>query len=188
MSFLRPALAARLRAQGELWLALGLCGLFLLIALRSFGFLALIGLAGAVLSALWALAALWRARFRAGLSLGSAPGLVEWAEGEIRYFGPEGGGALALADVVELRLWPGGAGGHPPPAWRLKDRQGQALLVPLGALGGEALFDALAQLPGLSQAALAAAAGQVLPTGPGLGHVIWRRPAALDFKGGARHP
>jgi hypothetical protein len=54
--------------------------------------------------------------------------------------------------------------------WRLKQGDGQALLIPAQAAGAEALFDAFASLPGMDSQSLVAAAGGRAGDG-----VIWRR-------------
>jgi len=74
--------------------------------------------------------------------------------------------------------------------WRLRQNDGQTLLIPVEAVGGEALFDAFSGLPGLdTQALVAALNGQVGKSSaasvravPGLAsqpdsRVIWRRAA-----------
>ena len=65
--------------------------------------------------------------------------------------------------------------------WRLKQSDGQALLIPVDAKGAERLFDAFANLPGMDSAALVAALEpDALPSGMALTlaaqtRVIWRR-------------
>ena len=136
---LREVIAAGLTAVLGLWL-IHLGGLILIPA--GLGLLAL-GLG-------WALAAWRRLHFVQEVQ---APGLVEVDEGQIGYFGPRSGGCLALADLVELRLiW---LGGHR--LWRLRQLDGQALLIPVDAQGSERLFDAFAALPGIDMAQLVAA-------------------------------
>jgi hypothetical protein len=65
--------------------------------------------------------------------------------------------------------------------WRLKQGDGQVLLVPVDAAGAEALFDVFAALPGLDMRALLAAlspegagGGTALVAGEAM-QVIWRR-------------
>ena len=116
-----------------------------------------------------------RARFARA---GGAPGVVEVTEGEVRYFGPDAGGAVALPDLVEIRLIV--LGGRR--CWRLRTQDGQALLIPLGALGAERLFDSFAALPGMRTGALVAAldeaGGAAAQPGGTLAHarVVWRHP------------
>lgn len=92
------------------------------------------------------LALLWigiqRARFRGP---GGGPGTVQVDEGQVTYFGPLTGGAVALRELERLTL----VSTLKPAHWRL-DQPGQApLLVPVNADGADALFDAFATLPGL---------------------------------------
>lgn len=126
--------------------------------------------------------ALRRLRFWHGVN---APGVVEVVEGQISYFGPEAGGFVALPEVIELRL----VVVHGCRHWRLKQGDGQALLIPVAAAGAAQLFDAFASLPGLDSQALVAALdgdagaarGRALATAGHaasvIGPVIWRRTA-----------
>ena len=54
--------------------------------------------------------------------------------------------------------------------WRLKQADGQALLIPVAAAGADRLFDAFATLPGMDTQALVAAL-----EGTGEDRVVWRR-------------
>ena len=138
-----------------------------------------LGLALAAAGAAFLVLALRRARFRQN-SIG--PGLMELDESQITYFGPMGGGAVSLRELVELRLL-SRAGRR---FWRLKQADGQALLIPVDAAGAERLFDAFSALPGMDSQALVAAltpaadregTGQPALVADTLGPVIWHRPA-----------
>lgn len=113
-----------------------------------------------------------RGRFRTG---GGGPGVVKIIEGQITYFGPLNGGAVALTEVRALRLDPRGKPAH----WVLEQTGQPPLHIPLNAEGAEALFDAFAALPGLDTAMLVTrmrAPGDV-PT------QIWQRaPARKDVR------
>lgn len=169
------ALLSRFRepALGGLVLALGLW-----VATRGGWFLGLAGGWVAALGVAWTILALRRLRFAAGTV---APGLVEVDEGRITYMGPSLGGSIGLPDLAEIRLLT--LRGRR--VWRLRQADGQALLVPLDAAGAEGLFDAFATLPGLGSAALVAAldapaagaAGPALvPAGRPQDLLVWRRP------------
>jgi hypothetical protein len=151
----REVIAAGGLALVGLWL-IGLGG-YLLVPLG----VIVLGLAG-----LWAVQAWRRLRFAQGVS---APGVVEVDEAQVGYFGPGFGGFVALPDMVELRLLT--LNGQR--LWRLKQDDGQALLIPVSATGAERLFDAFASLPGMDMQALVAAASG--SAGDGL---VWRRQAA----------
>ena len=85
---------------------------------------------------------LQRARFRAG---SDGPGVVTVDEGQIAYFGPLTGGAVAVSEIERLTLDPTAKPAH----WAL-DQPGQpTLFIPVNATGAEALFDMFAALPGL---------------------------------------
>jgi hypothetical protein len=112
---------------------------------------------------------------------GEAPGVVEVDEGQVGYMGPSFGGYVSLPDLAELRLLTL----HGQRLWRLKQVDGQVLLIPVAATGAERLFDAFATLPDMdTQALLAALApapttrtAALLPHGSVIGPVIWQRGA-----------
>ncbi len=162
--FLRPGARAFLIRWREAAAALGLalCGLWLM---RLGGYL--LGPVGALslaVAAGWFLLALRRLRFQRPSP--PAPGLVEVDEGQVGYLGPSFGGYIALRDLTEVRL----IRLHGLPHWRLKQGDGQALLVPHGAAGAEALFDAFATLPGADMAAFAGALDRAADT-----QTVWTR-------------
>ncbi len=84
-----------------------------------------------------------RVRFRGA---GNAPGAVRVDEGQIAYFGPAEGGAVALSLMTALSL------NGPPTArvWHILSETGETLDIPHDAAGAEALFDIFASLPGMS--------------------------------------
>lgn len=174
---IRPEAMAALARWREVALAAGIIALGLW--LMGQGGLVLLPVGGALvaLGAGMALLALRRLRFA---QAPAAPGLVEVDEGQVSYFGPVSGGFVSLREVVELRLLARGGQRF----WRLKQADGQALLVPVDAAGSEGLFDAFSALPGMDSQSLVAALD--LPVAPGadgvpallqdtLGPVIWRR-------------
>ena len=123
------------------------------------------------LAVAWAISALRRLRFAQGVA---APGVVEIDEGQVGYLGPGLGGYVALPDLVEVRL----IRLHGKRVWRLKQEDGQALLIPVEAAGAERLFDAFSVLPGLDSQALLAALDNAVTED----RVVWRRdrgPAGL---------
>ncbi|MBL8563046.1 MAG: hypothetical protein JNN06_12280 [Gemmobacter sp.] len=103
---------------------------------------------------------------------GRDAGLIELDEAQLGWFGPSGGGFVSLDELVELRLIARG----PICYWRLKQADGQALLVPIAAEGAAALFDAFTALPGMDSGALVAALNAPATADDSLGPVIWRRP------------
>lgn len=165
MSLIRPELAARLRPWREV-IAAGItaaAGLWV-FSLGGLVFQPL-GLAVLAVASLWCLGAWRRRRFAQGIA---APGVVEIEEGAIRYFGARVlGGEIALRDLTEIRLLR--LDGHPH--WRLRSTAGEALLIPVEALGAPALADAFAALPGFDLRAAAAAL-----TGRAAFTTVWKRP------------
>lgn len=154
----------------EFFLAAGIA-LFGLWLCRLGGLLFLpLGLAALGLAAGLTLIALRRLRFAQGVA---GPGIVELDEAQVGWLGPEGGGYLSLRELAELRIL---SRGHRR-FWRLKQGDGQALLIPVDAQGADRLFDVFTALPGMDSEALVAA----LDTTPeaavdALGPVIWRHP------------
>lgn len=178
---IRPAALAALTRwrEGLAAAAVAVLGLWLI----TLGGLILIP-AGAALIALGAglgLTAWRRQRFGQG---GAGPGLVEVDEGQIGYLGPGIGGFVSLPDLVEIKL----ITLRGRRVWRLKQADGQVMLVPVGAAGADRLFDAFATLPGLDSAALIAAleagsapaTGTTTPVPEGMAgmRLVWRRPGA----------
>lgn len=119
-----------------------------------------IGALALVLAAFWGVTAWRRVRFAQDVA---APGVVEVIEGQVGYLGPSFGGYVALPDLVEVRL----VTMYGRRLWRLKQADGQALLIPVDAAGAERLFDAFGSLPGMDMAALLAALEAPLAQGCG---------------------
>jgi len=137
---IRPEALARLREWRDALIGLGLVAAGLWLILRPGlilpGLGALLALAGLSLG----LVGLRRARFRAG---GEGPGIVQVVEGQISYFGPHGGGFMALDEIT--RLWLSAEGTD----WLIRAQDGRHLSIPRAARGAEALFDTFATLDGL---------------------------------------
>lgn len=134
-----------------------------------------LGLIVGALGLSFGLLAARRMRFAQG---SDAPGVVEVDEGQVGYLGPNMGGYVSLPELVEIRLLT--LRGRR--VWRLKQADGQALLIPVDAAGSDRLFDAFASLPGMDSGALVQALEPVAghaSTLPALQtpeiKVIWRR-------------
>lgn len=183
MSLIRPEALAALRRWREVIAAAGLAALGLWLVRQGGLVLIPAGLALVALAAAFALTG-WR-RLRFGQGIG-APGVVELDEGQVGYLGPEVGGFVSLPELVEIKL----ITLRGRRLWRLKQADGQAVLIPVDAAGADRLFDAFASLPGMDAAALvavlspvagAAGGGGGLPAVPeGLAgmQLVWRRPGA----------
>ena len=162
---IRPEVAAFLARWQEVIFAAAIAGFGLWLAILGGYVLLPIGGAMVVLAASMAVLALRRVQFTRPTT---AQGVVEVDEAQIGYYGPEDGGFISLQDMVELRLLR--IAGRQ--MWRLKQSDGQALLIPLDAQGAAALFDAFAALPDMDTAALVAGlTGETAEIRP-----IWRRP------------
>lgn len=150
MSFVRPEVLATLTRGREVILGLALVAAGGWLVWLGGYFLVPLGLAVLALGIGWALLALRRLRFG---QPGDAPGIVEVDEGQISYFGPQVGGSVGLPDLVDIRL----ITMRGRRLWRLKQADGQTILIPVEAAGAERLFDAFAALPGMDTAELIAA-------------------------------
>lgn len=163
--FLRPEVMAALHRWREVAGALAFAAAGLWVMALGGWFYQGVGLAVALAGVWVAVIAVRRMRFVRAVA---QPGIVEIDEGQVRYFGPHGGGFAALPEVVELDLTDDLGGGR---WWRLRESGGNVLSVPISAEGADQLFDAFARLPGLSPAALIAA----LEAPPSRSVTVWRR-------------
>ena len=140
MNLIRPeARAAIWRWRETLF---GLCLLLLALwwGLTAFGVLRYVAAALMVAGGLLVVAGLQRGRFRLG---NSGAGVVQVIEGQLAYFGPQAGGAVALSELAMVSL----DNRHRPSRWVLCQPGVEDLEIPVNATGGEALFDAFAALP-----------------------------------------
>jgi hypothetical protein len=158
----REALGAGVVVLAGLWLMA--LGGYVLVPLG-----AIVAAIGAVLT----LTALRRARFAQTVA---APGVVELDERQVSYLAPELGGFISLDELAEIRL----LSMKGRRMWRLKQADGQALLIPVDAEGAEKLFDVFAALPGMDSAALVLALHPPAPEKTRLTvaaetRVIWRK-------------
>ena len=174
MAWIRPQVSEAIwRAREVIWAGLVVAAGVWLMGLGGL-VLVPVGLAIAAIGGVLAMTAWRRMRFEQHTT---APGLVELDEAQVGYLGPEVGGFLSLNELVELRL----LSLRGRRLWRLKQADGQALLIPVDAQGAERLFDAFANLPGMDTAGLVAALDpEALPKGAALTlaaqtRVIWRR-------------
>jgi hypothetical protein len=175
MSFVRPALAARLRplAEPAAWAALTLCGLWLIwqgyTLLAPLPFAAGLLMAGAGAALLHA--ALRRQRLQGDLP---AEGIVTLDEARIGYLGPFGGGFIDLDTLVAAEIVTRAAHDRlgPPAAWVLAAEDGTVLHIPFGAEGSERIYDALSPLPGVDYDT----ALRALETRTAGRHPVWLRP------------
>ena len=155
----RPAIAAAAATLSGLWIA-------------SWGGLVFIplGLGIAAIGAGWWLVEWRRVRLQ---GRANGPGLVELDEGAIRYFAARGvGGEVALRDLTEIRVLRLNNRGH----WRLRTRHGEALLIPVDAVGAGVLADAFAALPGADLGRIAQGLARAsAPGGPAV-LSLWRAP------------
>ena len=142
MSFIRPEAVTALRRWRETLVGLAILALALLWLFGRPGLLQLLGYPMLVIAGALIWMGYQRARFRLGAG---GTGAVQVDEGQITYYGPLTGGAIALADLDRLTL----DRGLKPAHWRLDAQSSSSLLIPVNAEGADTLFDAFARLPGL---------------------------------------
>lgn len=175
MSVIRPQVRETMARWGEPALGLTVMGLGLWVLTLGGYVLSPVGALIVALGAGWAVLGYRRMRFA---GRGDAPGLVQLDESRVTYMGPMLGGSISIDELIEIRL----LSLRGRRAWRLRQADGQILLVPTDSAGADGLFDAFSTLPGLSSADLIAAlAGDAPPTGQSLpaldggDRLVWRR-------------
>jgi hypothetical protein len=141
MSFIRPEARETLLRWREAGVGLLACALGLWWALAKGGLFLLPGIALLIAGAALIWIGVQRARFRAE---GQGPGSVQVDEGQITYYGPLTGGAVALREITAITY---DSTLHPA-HWRLRMGAVPELLIPVNAEGSDGLFDAFATLPG----------------------------------------
>lgn len=143
MSFIRPEVAQAVSRWREVLagLAVALVGLWI----AGFGGLVMQTIGGIVIAVSLVLTFLsWRRmRFRMEID---APGVVSIDEGRISYLGPIVGGTVDLSELVQIEVIDIAGGRR---CWRLRQVDGQMLLVPLAAAGADALYDHFSTLSGM---------------------------------------
>ncbi|NHF73938.1 hypothetical protein [Paracoccus xiamenensis] len=167
MGVIRPELAAWLAPRRELMAAATCMALAGWVATWGGWFFAGLGFLGFAICAAWMLGSWRRLAFHRDIA---APGVLDIDEGEIRYYAARAlGGSVALRDLAEIRLIR--LDGHDN--WRLKTRDGQALLIPVEARGADQLADAFTALPGVDMGRITSALAK--RDGPSL-RVVWTAP------------
>jgi len=165
---IRPEIRDWLKRWSETLVAGGVLVFGLWLATWGGWFFAAIGLLVALVGVSLSIGAWRRMPFRRQID---APGVVEVEEGAIRYFGAAAlGGEIALRDLTEIRLLRLQGRGH----WRLRNQQGEALLIPIDAAGAASLADAFTSLPGLKMGAVSNALAHVAEQRDAVS-VLWRR-------------
>lgn len=142
MSFVRPEARQWLQRWREAMLGAGCTALGLWWALGTQGAVAWIGWVISAAGIGLMLAGMQRGRFRLA---GQGPGVVQVTEGQIAYFGPLTGGAVALSELSRITLDPTGHPAH----WSLSQQGQPDLYIPVNAEGADRLFDAFSSLPGM---------------------------------------
>lgn len=142
MSFIRPEAQAAIWRWREIIVAAVVLLMGLRWVLGAFGLLFWGGWLLLALGTALAVVGAQRMRFRLGAG---GPGVVQVDEGQIAYFGPLTGGAVAVSELTQLVLDHTASPAH----WVLQQPGQEPLHIPVTASGTEILFDVFASLPGL---------------------------------------
>lgn len=172
MSFIRPEASAAVWRWREVLVGIAVAVLALWWLAGPQGLLGWIAPVLLVAAGALIMVGLQRGRFRGA---GNGLGAVQVDEGQVTYFGPLTGGAVALRELSRLKL----DGSLRPAHWMLEQKDGPALMIPVDAAGADALFDAFATLPGLRTERMLAQ----LQDKPDATVVIWERarPSLVDM-------
>lgn len=165
MTFIRPQARAALWRWREVLLGMAVAVLALWWLTNANGVLRFVAPAVLVGAGALIMVGFQRGRFR---NAGGGVGAVQVDEGQIVYYGPLSGGAVAVRDLRRLTL----DARQRPPHWRLEQADQPPLLIPLDAEGAEALFDAFAALPGLRTERMLTHIHSL----PETAVVVWERP------------
>ncbi|MFA9229359.1 MAG: hypothetical protein ACEQSU_01250 [Microgenomates group bacterium] len=155
---IRPQFLALLGRYREFLAALTVLGLGVWLIVLGGYLLTPLGTLIGALGVAWGVQSIRRLQFSQTID---SPGVVEVDEAQIGYLGPNMGGYVSLSDLIEIRL----LSLRGRRVWRLKQSDGQALLIPVDATGAENLFDAFASLPGMNTNTLVAALEPTPATG-----------------------
>lgn len=164
MSFIRPEAQAAMWRWREVIAGVLLANVSGFWAISAFGMMQALALIMLALAVIMILAGIQRGRFR---GLGGGLGVVQVIEGQVTYYGPLNGGAVAISELAALSL----DGRHKPAHWLLVPDQGSTLQIPVSAEGADALFDAFSGLVGLKTEHLL----RVKQAGKPQLQVVWRR-------------
>ncbi len=164
MSFIRPAAQAHIMRWREVLIGGALMALGTYWALGVGQLLGWVGVVVIIVGSALCVIGVQRSRFRIG---GDGPGVVRVDEGQIAYFGPLTGGAIATSELERLVL-----DSSAKPAHWVLDQPGQSSLhIPVTAEGADALFDVFSALPGLKTERLLSE----MKRNSALPQVIWER-------------
>ncbi|WP_299281072.1 hypothetical protein [uncultured Tateyamaria sp.] len=166
MMFFRPEATAQIWRWREVLVGVALAILALWWLAGPGGLLGLIAPVLLVGAGALIMVGLQRGRFRGA---GGGLGTVQVDEGQVMYFGPLSGGAIAMRELQRLTL----DGAQRPAHWRLEQLGHPPVMIPVDADGADALFDAFAALPGLKTERMLAQ----LRDGPSKPVLIWERAA-----------
>lgn len=143
MRFIRPEIKDAVMRAREAIVGVFVSILGMYWALGGTDMMRIVGTSLALAGALLFFAGIQRARFRTG---SGGAGVVHVMEGQVAYYGPHEGGAMAIADLTKVELDPTT---KPASHWILHDPHSPPLRIPTNAEGADALFDVFANLEGI---------------------------------------
>jgi len=148
MNFIRPEVRALLWQWRDVLIGLAVFALGLWVFLRSFGVLAWLGAAAAIVGVLLVLTGAIRVRFRVPHG---GPGVVEIIERRMTYFGPEGGRSFSFDEVkkIEIETTEGGPS-FDDLFWIFHLEGNPPVRIPASAAEGEEIIDALSAFSGVN--------------------------------------
>ena len=156
MNFIRPEAAAVLLRWRQPLIGVAVCLVALWFILTDFGIRQIAGVAALLVGVALIWDGLRRMRFPAP---GGGAGVVEVEERRVTYFGPTGGAAVSIDQLVLVRIRTTDAGPFSSDLfWEFVEDTGTLLVVPGDAENAAALFDALSALPGADYEAATRAA------------------------------
>lgn len=169
MSFVRPEISAGFKKWREVIIGVALILAGVHLAIFGLGIQRWMGAGMAAIGAMLVWEGVRRAKFPAP---GGGAGVVDVDERQVSYFGPLGGGAISINELVKVNVRTSDLGPLAPDLyWDFYDAGGQTLTIPGDAEGVELIFDALSALSGVDYEAATKAAG----TTENELFVIWRK-------------
>ena len=170
MSFIRPEVREGFLRWREALIGVALILAGLHLAIFMLGVQRWLGAGMAAVGAMLVWEGLRRARFPAP---GGGAGMVDVDERQITYFGPLGGGAISINELVQVNVRTSDLGPMAPDLyWDFFDADSHVLTIPGDAEGVELIFDALSALEGVDYEAATRAAS----TTEDQLFTIWQRP------------
>ena len=121
-------------------ISIGIIALGLYWILTSYGILKILGYPLSLIGLALGFSAIQRFRFHRN---SEGMGIIHFVEGQITYFGPDGGGLVSVGDITRIKLQEQ----ETDSTWIIEQPANPALHIPTNAKGADRLFDAFVLLP-----------------------------------------